>query len=77
MRQQIFWGGNKRAATLSTNKIMIDGGAGLINVSLDKWDKWDKWNELTAAYYRTSDITKVKYWTYDNVIQGIDGRRNK
>lgn len=36
MRQQIFWDGNKRTATLSANKIMIDGGAGLINVPLDK-----------------------------------------
>lgn len=49
---------------------MIDGGAGLINVSLDKWDKW---NELIAAYHRTNDMTKVKQWTYDNAIQGLDG----
>lgn len=57
MRRQIFRVGNKRTATLSANKIMIDGGAGLINVPLDKWDKW---NELIADYYRTNDITKGK-----------------
>ncbi|WP_375711898.1 Fic family protein, partial [Lentilactobacillus hilgardii] len=65
MRQQIFWDGNKRTATLSANKIMIDGGAGLINVPLDKWDQW---NELIANYYRTNDMTKIKQWTYDNGI---------
>ncbi len=73
MRQQIFWDGNKRTATLSANKIMIDGGAGLINVPLDRWDKW---NELIADYYRTNDMTKVKQWTYDNAIQGLDVRKN-
>ena len=74
MRQQIFWDGNKRTATLSANKIMIDGGAGLINVPLDKWDKW---NELIADYYRTNDMTKIKQWTYDNAIQGLEVRVNK
>ena len=74
MRQQIFWDGNKRTATLSANKIMIDGGAGLINVPLDKWDQW---NELIANYYRTNDMTEVKQWTYDNGIQGLQIRANK
>ncbi|KRL02073.1 hypothetical protein [Liquorilactobacillus capillatus] len=73
MRQQIFGVGNKRTATLSANKIMIDGGAGLINVPLDKWDEW---NELIADYYRTNDMTRVKQWTYDNAIQGLDVRRD-
>lgn len=74
MRQQIFWDGNKRTATLSANKIMIDGGAGLINIPLDKWDQW---NELIANYYRTNDMTEVKKWTYDNGIQGLQIRANK
>ena len=72
MRQQIFWDGNKRAAVISANKIMIDGGAGLINVPLDKWGKW---NELIADYYRTNDMTKVKQWTYEHAIQGVDVRK--
>lgn len=71
MRQQIFWDGNKRTAVLSANKIMIDGGAGLINVPLDQWDKW---NELISDYYRSNDMTKIKQWTYENAIQGLDVR---
>lgn len=74
MRQQIFWDGSKRTATLSANKIMIDGGAGLINVPLDKWDTW---NELIADFYRTNDMNKIKHWTYDNAIQGLEIRADK
>lgn len=74
MRQQIFWDGNKRTATLVANKIMIDGGAGLINVPLDKWAKW---NELIADFYRTNDMQAVKEWTYQNGIQGLEVRKNK
>ena len=74
MRQQIFWDGNKRTATLVANKIMIDGGAGLINVPLDKWAKW---NELIADFYRTNDMQAVKEWTYQNGIQGLEVRKKK
>ena len=69
MRNQIFWDGNKRSATLAANKIMIDGGAGLLNVPLDKWGKW---NELISDYYRTNKMERIKDWTYQNGIQGID-----
>lgn len=67
MRSQVFWDGNKRSATLSANKIMIDGGAGLINVPLNLWEQW---NSLISEYYRTNDMTKIKQWTYENGIQG-------
>lgn len=53
---------------------MIDGGAGLINVPLDKWDQW---NELIANYYQTNDMTKIRQWPYDNGIQGLQIRANK
>ncbi len=69
MRQQLFWDGNKRTATLAANKLMIDGGAGLINVPLDKWDVW---NSLISDYYRNDDMIKLKQWTYENGIQGVD-----
>lgn len=69
MRNQIFWDGNKRSATLAANKIMIDGGAGLINVPLNKWNTW---NQLISDYYRTGALDKLKQWTYDNGIQGVD-----
>lgn len=71
MRGQLFWDGNKRTATLSANKIMIDGGAGLINVPLDKWETWN--NKLTS-FYKSGEMDDIKKWTYDNGVQGIDLR---
>ncbi|WP_270638041.1 Fic family protein [Limosilactobacillus mucosae] len=69
MRNQIFWDGNKRTATLVANKLMIDNGAGLISVPLDKWPEW---NNLIAKYYMTNDMSKLKHWTYENGIQGVE-----
>ena len=68
MRNQLFWGGNKRTATLAANKLMIDHGAGLINVPLDKWDHW---NKLISEYYLTGKMNTLKEWTYENGIQGV------
>lgn len=67
MRNQIFWDGNKRTATLLANKFMIDHGAGLINVPLDKWSTW---NQLISDYYQSGQIIRIKKWTYQNSIQG-------
>lgn len=62
MRNQIFWDGNKRTATLAANKVMIEHGAGLINVPLDLWPEW---NNLIGDYYFSGDMTKLKEWTYE------------
>ena len=48
---------------------MIDNGAGLISVPLDKWPEW---NNLIAKYYMTNDMSKLKHWTYENGIQGVE-----
>lgn len=68
MRNQIFWDGNKRTATLAANKVMIEHGAGLINVPLDLWPEW---NNLIGDYYFSGDMTKLKEWTYEYGIQGV------
>lgn len=68
MRKQLFWDGNKRTATLVANKLMIDNGAGIINVPLDRWGVW---NELISLYYQSNHIDKLLEWTYDNAIQGV------
>ena len=73
MRNQLFWDGNKRTATLAANKLMIDHGAGLINVPLDRWDKW---NELISKYYLSGEMNALKDWTYENGIQGVVLNKN-
>jgi prophage maintenance system killer protein len=69
MRNQIFWDGNKRTATLAANRLMIEHGAGLISVPLDLWPTW---NNLIAEYYYSGDMKQLKVWTYNNGIQGVD-----
>ncbi|WP_338215753.1 Fic family protein [Lacticaseibacillus salsurivasis] len=68
MRRQIFWDGNKRSATLAANKVMIDGGAGLINVPLTIWSEW---NELIAVYYKNGEVKPLLDWTYAHAVQGV------
>ena len=68
MRNQLFGDGNKRTAILVANKLMIDHGAGLINVPLDKWDVW---NDLISKYYLSGDMKTLKDWSYVNGIQGV------
>lgn len=72
MRQQMFWDGNKRTAVLVANKMMIDGGAGLINVPLDLWAEW---HQLIADFYRTNEMQQLKAWTYQHAIQGLEVRQ--
>lgn len=69
MRSQLFWDGNKRTAVLMASKLMIDHGAGLINVPLDRWGKW---NELIAEFYFSNNDQKIVKWTYQQAIQGVD-----
>ena len=52
---------------------MIDNGAGLINIPLDYWDEW---NKLISDYYYDNDMSKIKEWTYNIGIQGIDSYRS-
>lgn len=67
MRSQLFWDGNKRTSTLVANKIMIDGGAGLINVPLDEMETW---NDLLSSYYKNNDMHEIKQWSYEHIING-------
>lgn len=74
MRQQMFWDGNKRSATLAANKLMIENGAGLIAVPEDKYPIFLK---KISDYYYSSDMSEVKDWTYKNGVQGITPRHEK
>ena len=74
MRNQIFWDGNKRTATLAANKIMINSGTGLINVPLDQWPKW---NQLISEFYFSGDMEELKQWTYHKAIQWVKKQEKK
>lgn len=67
MRGQLFWDGNKRTAMLAANQMMINGGAGLINMPLTKWAEWQ---QLIGDYYLSGELTALADWTYANGVIG-------
>lgn len=69
MRDQVFWDGNKRTAVLSANYLLINAGAGIVNINEKQLPKF---NTLLAQYYESGDMTEIMQWTYDNCIYGID-----
>lgn len=69
MRNQLFWDGNKRSASIIANRVMMMGGAGIIMVPLSLWGTW---NKLIHDYYLSGNLEKLKKWTYDNGIIGIN-----
>lgn len=69
MRQQMFYDGNKRTATIVANKVMIENGAGLINMPTDRWPDWQK---KIADFYFSNSMDDLKDWTYQNGIFGME-----
>ena len=69
MRQQIFWDGNKRTATLFANALFIEKGCGILEISELQMPEF---NEKLSAFYRTSDDSDVVAFLYQNCIFGID-----
>ena len=69
MRQQIFWDGNKRTATLFANALLIEKGCGILEISELQMPEF---NEKLSAFYRSGDDSDVATYLYQNCIFGID-----
>ena len=69
MRQQIFWDGNKRTATLFANALLIEKGCGILEISELQMPEF---NEKLSVFYRSGDDTDVAVYLYQNCIFGID-----
>lgn len=69
MRQQIFWDGNKRTATLFANALLIEKGCGILEISELQMSEF---NEKLSAFYRYGDDSDVAAFLYQNCIFGID-----
>lgn len=68
MRSQIFYDGNKRTAQLLANKIMIEGGAGVISIPVDKQKEFV---EMLIDYYETDNSKTIANFLYNNCIDGV------
>lgn len=73
-RQQIFWDGNKRVATLICNQIMIQNGVGIISIPIEKQKEF---KSKLITFYETNDYTPLKKYIYDHCIDGINFKINK
>lgn len=69
MRQQIFWDGNKRTATLFANAMLIEKGCGILEISELQMPEF---NIKLSDFYRSGDDTDVATYLYQNCIFGID-----
>lgn len=74
MRSQLFTDGNKRTAQLVANKIMIQGGAGIISIPVDKQKEFV---ERLIKFYETNDMKQIAGFVYDNCIDGIQISKKK
>lgn len=69
MRQQTFWDGNKRTATLFANAMLIEKGCGILEISELQMPEF---NTKLSDFYRSGDDTDVATYLYQNCIFGID-----
>lgn len=69
MRTQLFWDGNKRTAIISANYLLIQAGAGILNISEQQLETW---NTLLSAFYESGDDAEIIRWTYENCLHGIE-----
>ena len=69
MRQQLFWDGNKRTATLFANAMLIEKGCGILEISELQMPEF---NTILSDFYRSGDDTDVATYLYQNCIFGID-----
>ena len=68
-RGQFFWDGNKRTSMTVANKILLQGGAGVLTIT-DK--HMENFNVLLLEYYNTGEAEALKTFLYENAIQGIE-----
>ena len=69
MRRQLFFDGNKRTATLCANRILIENGAGLLNIRVEDIEKF---KEKLLKFYETNEKDEIKAFLFENAISGVN-----
>ncbi len=67
-RGQFFWDGNKRTSLALANKLLVDGGAGMMTIT-EKY--MEEFNTLLLEYYNSGRDDELKGFLYDKALQGI------
>ena len=74
MRSQLFFDGNKRIAQLAANQIMIQNGAGIISIPIERQGEFFK---MLIQFYETDDMEEIKKFIYDTSIDGFQRKEIK
>lgn len=69
MRRQVFIDGNKRTAILCANRVLIENGAGLVNIPVELINEF---KEKLIKYYETNEILDIMDFVYKNCIDGFN-----
>jgi len=68
-RRQLFWDGNKRTSLMAANKLLVQGGHGMLTITEKHMEAF---NSLLTEYYNTGGAGDLKDFLYNNAICGID-----
>lgn len=74
MRSQIFKDGNKRVATISANKVLIESGCGIVAVPVELDGTF---KQMLVEFYESNDDTTIKNFLYDKCMDGLNPIRRK
>lgn len=69
MRKQMFLDGNKRTATLCANRVLIQNGAGLINIDVENIEEF---KTKLLKYYETNEKDEMIEFLFEKCIDGIE-----
>lgn len=67
-RSQFFWDGNKRTASICTNRLLIEKGAGVFIIPDSRLRKF---NQLMIEFYESADKKPIKNFLYTYCIVGL------
>ena len=69
MRTQVFLDGNKRTATLCANRVLIENGAGMLNIKVEDIAEF---KEKLIHFYETNQKDEINAFLFENAINGIN-----
>lgn len=68
MRGQLFYDGNKRVAQLAANQVMIQNGAGIISIPIERQKEF---LSMLVQFYETNRMERLKKFIYETSVAGL------
>lgn len=68
-KAQLFWDGNKRTSFICANKVLMDAGAGILNI---RETHFREFSGRLQQFYNTGDGTPLKNFLYENCLEGME-----